>query len=100
MNKSILLFVLLALPMVIFAMYGTGDGLILFTSDERTRSGVLSSNHKCTDFPKEFKAAYVQNTGSSHCAMWTDASCQGTLYVVPAHYKMRVPREQFQSVIC
>jgi hypothetical protein len=98
--KSILFVLLVTLPTVIFAMYGTGDGLILFTSDETTRSGVLSSDHKCTDFPKEFKASLVQNTGSSHCAMWTDTSCKGTLYVVPAHYKMRLPREQFQSVIC
>lgn len=100
MTLFINLILLLSLPIAILAMYGTGTGIILYTSDQNTRSGVLSSSHKCTNFPREFKAAHVQNTGSSHCSMWTDANCKGTLYVVPAHYKMRIPRDEFQSVIC
>jgi hypothetical protein len=88
------------LPISIMAMYGTGTGIVLLTSDQKTQSGVLSSTHKCSNFPKEFKAAHVKNTGSSHCALWTDANCQGTLYVVPAHYTMKIPRDEFESVIC
>jgi hypothetical protein len=94
------LLLLLTLPITIFAMYGDGTGIILLTSDQQTRSGVLSSDHRCANFPKQFKAAHVKNTGSSHCAMWTDVDCKGTLYVVPAHYVMRIPRDDFESVIC
>jgi hypothetical protein len=99
-TTALFLFLSLTLPMTIFAMYGTGNGIILLTSDQQTRSGVLSSNHRCADFPQQFKAAYVKNSGSSHCALWTAVNCTGTLYVVPAHYTMRVPRDQFVSVIC
>ena len=90
----------LTLPFNISAMYGTGNGIILLTSDQQTRSGVLSSTHTCAEFPSQFKAAHVKNTGSTHCALWTEADCKGTLYVVPAHYQMRIPQDQFQSVIC
>lgn len=98
--KFELVFALITLPLSIYAMFGRGEGLVLYSSDERTRSGVLSSNHKCSNFPKEFRAARVKNTGSSHCAMWTDKNCKGTLYVVPAHYSMNIPNDNFESVIC
>ncbi|KAI8362592.1 hypothetical protein BD560DRAFT_437123 [Blakeslea trispora] len=98
--KAELLFILFILPTSILALFGSGDGLILYTSDKGSRSGVLSGNHRCAEFPTSFKASYVQNTGSSHCAMWTDDGCKGNLYVVPAHYTMRVPSEKFKSVIC
>lgn len=95
-----LAFILLTLPISIFAIYGTGNGLVLLSSDEKTRSGVLSSDHRCANFPQQFNAENVKNTGSSHCALWTNADCKGTLYVVPAHYTMKVPDDKFESVIC
>lgn len=98
MNISLLLFALL--PITVFGLFGSGGGIILYGSDQNTRSGVLGANHKCTEFPKSFKAAHVQNSGSSHCAMWTQPDCKGKLYVVPAHYKITMPSEQFESVIC
>ncbi|CEP15182.1 hypothetical protein [Parasitella parasitica] len=98
--KLQLMFLLVVLPAYISAYFATGDGLILYTSDQQTRSGVLSSDHRCTNFPNQFKAAHVKNSGGSHCAMWTDEDCKGTLYVVPAHYTMRMPRAVFKSVIC
>ncbi|KAI8637792.1 hypothetical protein BD408DRAFT_436656 [Parasitella parasitica] len=98
--KFELMFLLVALPAYIYAYFATGDGLILYTSDQQTRSGVLSSDHRCANFPSQFKAAHVKNSGGSHCAMWTDEGCKGTLYVVPAHYTMRMPRADFKSVIC
>ncbi|KAI9468483.1 MAG: hypothetical protein EXX96DRAFT_590780 [Benjaminiella poitrasii] len=91
---------LVILPVSVLTMYGTGYGIVLYSMDEKTRSGILSSDHRCSNFPKQFKAAYVKNTGGSHCALWTNTNCQGTLYVVPAHYKIRLPREKFESVIC
>ncbi|GAA5806527.1 hypothetical protein EDC94DRAFT_590826 [Helicostylum pulchrum] len=100
MNVIALFSLLLTLPISILAIYGTGDGLILLTSDQNTRSGVLSADHRCTNFPQKFKAALVKNTGSSHCALWSDADCKGTLHVVPAHYTMKIPREHVESVIC
>lgn len=100
MKTTALILLLLTLPISISAIYGSGYGLILYTSDQNTRSGVLSSDHRCADFPKQFKAAHVKNTGSSHCALWTDVDCKGTLYVVPAHYMMRIPSDEFESVIC
>ncbi|KAG2190291.1 hypothetical protein INT46_004551 [Mucor plumbeus] len=98
--KLEIIFLLVTLPAYIYAFFGSGAGLVLYTSDQKTRSGVLSSDHRCTNFPSQFKAAHVKNNGASHCAMWTDADCKGTLYVVPAHYTMRIPREDFKSVIC
>lgn len=100
MKQIAVLLLLLTLPMNIIAIFGTGNGLQLLSSDEKIRSGVLSANHRCTNFPKQFKAALVKNTGSSHCALWTGENCQGTLHVVPAHYTMRIPADHFESVIC
>jgi hypothetical protein len=100
MKFECVLFILTVLPASILAMFGRGEGLVLLSSDESIRSGVLSSNHKCSNFPKQFKAARVKNTGSSHCAMWTDTDCKGTLHVVPAHYSMNIPNDNFESVIC
>ncbi|KAI9269951.1 hypothetical protein BY458DRAFT_555895 [Sporodiniella umbellata] len=58
-------------------------GLVLYSSDNAS-----------------FNAVRVRNEESSHCAMWTQPECQGTLYVVPAHYEMEMPKERFASVIC
>ncbi|KAL9551895.1 hypothetical protein PS6_004775 [Mucor atramentarius] len=87
MKLAVAFLIFITLPAYIYAFFGTGGGLVLYTSDQRTRSGVLSSDHRCTNFPSQFKAAHVKNNG-------------GTLYVVPAHYTMRMPREDFKSVIC
>ncbi|RCI05683.1 hypothetical protein CU098_008039 [Rhizopus stolonifer] len=98
--KFQLSFILFVLPMSTLAIFGSGEGIVLLTSDKQTRSGVLSADHRCTEYPQEFQAEYVQNTGSSHCAMWTDQDCKGNLFVVPAHYTMRKPAGKVISVIC
>ncbi|KAI8970250.1 hypothetical protein BDF20DRAFT_890123 [Mycotypha africana] len=90
----------LLLPTYSWALFGIGGGLILMNEDKRAKSNLLSSDRRCTEFPSHFIAAHVQNTGSSHCALWTDANCKGRLYVVPAHYTMRLPAENFKSLIC
>lgn len=87
-------------PFITFAMFGMGNGLILYNDDKSIRSGVLSSDHHCTPYPKAFHASLVQNTGTSHCAMWTETDCKGILHVVPAHYTIKKPNVTIESVIC
>ncbi|KAI9256568.1 hypothetical protein BDA99DRAFT_539631 [Phascolomyces articulosus] len=84
-----------------FALYGQPPaGVILHADDSKTRSGLLSRDHRCTQFPNKFPANTAQNVGATHCGLWTNDDCTGTLYVVPAHYKINMPNARFGSIIC
>ncbi|KAI8372982.1 uncharacterized protein BYT42DRAFT_547995 [Radiomyces spectabilis] len=97
---AIVLCVLVALTPYASAIFGSGEGIVLYSDNRKTQSGILSSDHRCTGFPDQFPASYVKNTGKTHCAMWTGKDCAGSVYIVPAHYGIDIPRDQFQSVIC
>ncbi|KAI8146309.1 hypothetical protein BJV82DRAFT_412553 [Fennellomyces sp. T-0311] len=75
-------------------------GVILRADDNKTRSGLLSRNHRCTAFPQQFPASKAQNVGATHCGLWTNNDCTGSLYVVPAHYAIDMPGSSFGSIIC
>ncbi|CDH53372.1 predicted protein [Lichtheimia corymbifera JMRC:FSU:9682] len=75
-------------------------GMILHAGDSKTRSGLLSSDHSCVEYPSKFPAHTAQNVGNTHCGLWTDKNCTGSLYVVPAHYAINMPGDAYGSVIC
>ncbi|KAI9492281.1 hypothetical protein BDB00DRAFT_873549 [Zychaea mexicana] len=96
-----LLLLLLTTVIGAFAKWGQPSaGVILRGDDSKTRSGLLSRDHRCTQFPNEFPAHTAQNVGATHCGLWTNEDCTGTLYVVPAHYAINMPNAQFSSIIC
>lgn len=78
----------------------TETGVVLHSDDEKTRSGVLSQDHRCAEFPSQFPGKKAQNVGRTHCGLWTNEDCSGTLHVVPAHYTIDLPEKGFKSVIC
>ncbi|CAO3623164.1 unnamed protein product [Cunninghamella blakesleeana] len=89
----------------ITTIYGyNGDpnaGLILFAQNGNTRSGVLSADHRCQNYPDQFPVSSIANKGNVHCSLWTEEDCQGRLYIVPAHYSINKPLGvSFKSVIC
>ncbi|KAL1932280.1 hypothetical protein VTP01DRAFT_9336 [Rhizomucor pusillus] len=91
----------LILTTTVSALFGQPHaGVILRDQDEKFRSGRLSGDHRCTAYPKQFPAAKVQNVGETHCGLWTGEDCTGSVYIVPAHYSIKLPQEQFGSVIC
>ncbi|KAI8097008.1 uncharacterized protein BX664DRAFT_311896 [Halteromyces radiatus] len=76
-------------------------GLILLAENKDIRSGVLSADHRCQEYPDKFPASRITNRGKVHCTLWTEDQCQGSLYVIPAHYEMPNPEDiSFKSVIC
>lgn len=105
MSYSVLYFIL----SIIFVSISTvtcynGDpnsGLVLLSEKKGERSGVLSADHRCQDYPKNFPVSRISNHGTVHCTLWTENKCQGSLYIVPAHYEMASPQGiTFKSVIC
>lgn len=101
----LLLLSILALAIVPFhpseATFGEPKaGMILHAGDSKTRSGLLSSDHSCVEYPSKFPAHTAQNVGNTHCGLWTDKNCTGSLYVVPAHYAINMPGDAYGSVIC
>lgn len=101
----LLLLSILALAIVPFhpseATFGQPKaGMILHADDSKTRSGLLSSDHSCVEYPSKFPAHTAQNVGNTHCGLWTDKNCTGSLYVVPAHYAINMPGDAYGSVIC
>lgn len=95
------IFLLIALPISVFALFGSNEGLTLYSADGKSQTGSLGAYHKCSSISKDVKASEARNGGSSHCAVWTEPNCKGSMYVVPAHYKIKLPdNKSFGSVIC
>ncbi|KAI7854470.1 hypothetical protein BDC45DRAFT_508461 [Circinella umbellata] len=82
------------------AKYKPPAGVVLHADDSKTRSGLLSRDHRCTEFPSQFPAHSAQNMGATHCSLWSNNDCTGSLYVVPAHYQINMPNRQYKSIIC
>ncbi|CAO3612667.1 unnamed protein product [Cunninghamella echinulata] len=97
----IILVLLLLFPFITTGYNGDPNvGLILYAQNGNTRSGVLSADHRCQNYPDQFPVSSIENKGYVHCSLWTEENCQGRLYVVPAHYSIGKPLGvSFKSVI-
>lgn len=95
------LMISLLFPMMLCYNGDTHTGLILLSENRDIRSGVLSADHLCQDYPEKFPARRLANRGTVHCTLWTERKCQGSLFIIPAHYEVDSPRGiSFKSVIC
>ncbi|ORZ15118.1 hypothetical protein BCR42DRAFT_416446 [Absidia repens] len=102
LNISLLLFLTMAfLPLITCYNGDPHSGIILSAAEKGIRSGVLSADHRCQDYPEKFPVSRINNPGTVHCTLWTEKQCQGSLFIVPAHYDMASPQGvTFKSVIC
>ncbi|OAD73776.1 hypothetical protein PHYBLDRAFT_168211 [Phycomyces blakesleeanus NRRL 1555(-)] len=84
----------------VLAALGDPDAGLILHGDDSKSSGVLGADHKCTTFSNTFTTKKVENKGSTHCALWTERNCQGSLYIVPAHYTIDMPSANIESIVC
>ncbi|SAL96310.1 hypothetical protein [Absidia glauca] len=95
------LLISLLFPMILCYNGDTHTGLILLSENRAIRSGVLSADHLCQEYPEKFPARRIANRGTVHCTIWTEPKCQGSLFIIPAHYEVDSPSGiSFKSVIC
>ncbi|ORZ05073.1 hypothetical protein BCR42DRAFT_182762 [Absidia repens] len=100
-QPTLVLIVSALLPLVACYNGDSLSGLILLADNKDIRSGVLSADHRCQDYPKNFPVSRITNRGTVHCTLWTESQCQGSQYIVPAHYELASPKDiSFKSVIC